>query len=216
MDGFVKAEWDPLRKVVIHRPGIEMFLGLLEPYGSLYERAFSRDGARREHESLERILSQEFKVEVIRLKQAILEAADKRHRVRERLIELARESLDYGGDDETIRRAQEDFEKNIPYFDTLHFFYIILMNPLIFFRTGKGSRNIQINITERQPVANLYFLRDQQFMTDKGVVICRMAKPSRRKEPKITRFLFEDVMEIPIAKEIEAPGTIEGGIYSYG
>ena len=57
MDGIIKSEWDPLRKVVIHRPGIEMFLGLLEPYGSLYERAFSRDGAREEHEFLERVLA---------------------------------------------------------------------------------------------------------------------------------------------------------------
>ena len=59
MDGKIKAEWDPLKKIVIHRPGMEMFFGLLEPYSSLYERAFSRSGARREHEMLEMILKRE-------------------------------------------------------------------------------------------------------------------------------------------------------------
>ena len=211
MDGIIRAEWNTLKKIVVHRPGIEMFLGLLEPYGSLYERAFSRDGARKEHESLQRIMENDFGVEVYKLKDLILSAANKRPRIRQKLIELARECMDYGGDDPTIKRAKIEFEKNIHLLDTQHFFYIILMNPLISFKTEKGSRNIELNITERQPVANLYFMRDQQFMTDKGIVICRMAKPARRKEPQITRFLWEEVLELPIVKEIEAPGTIEGG-----
>jgi len=73
----VRAEWDTLRKVVIHRSGIEMFFGLLDPYASLYERAFSRYDARREHERLEYTLKHEFKLNVLRLKESILEAADK-------------------------------------------------------------------------------------------------------------------------------------------
>ena len=56
MIGKIKAEWDHLKKIVVHRPGMEMFFGLLEPYSSLYERAFSRSAARREHEMLEMIL----------------------------------------------------------------------------------------------------------------------------------------------------------------
>ncbi|MDG6929243.1 MAG: hypothetical protein JRN29_04250, partial [Nitrososphaerota archaeon] len=36
-----RAEWDRLRTVMMHRPGIEMHLGLLAPYASLYERAFN-------------------------------------------------------------------------------------------------------------------------------------------------------------------------------
>lgn len=211
MDGINKAEWDPLRKVVIHRPGIEMFLGLLEPYGSLYERAFSRDGARKEHEMLERILTHDFNVEVLKLRDEILNAAEKRHRIRDKLVDLARESIEYGGDDESVERAKREFETNIPYFDSQHFYYIMLMNPLISMKKESGTRNIHLDITERQPVSNLYFMRDQQFVTDKGIVICRLAKPARRKETQITRFLWEDVLEIPVVKEIEAPGTIEGG-----
>ncbi len=210
-DGKIKAEWDPLKKIVVHRPGFEMFLGLLEPYSSLYERAFSRDGARKEHENLEHILTQEFKVEVFRLKDLVLNAADKRPIIRQKLIDLAIKCTEYGGDDASIKRAKEEFLKNIPYLDTSHFFNMILMNPFIALKAEAGARNIELNITARQPLSNLYFMRDQQFVTDKGIVISRLAKPTRRKETMITRFLFEEVLELPIVKEIEAPGTIEGG-----
>ena len=47
-----RAEWDPLREVLVHRPGVEMFFGLLEPYSFLYEEAFSLTGAIAEHRAL--------------------------------------------------------------------------------------------------------------------------------------------------------------------
>jgi arginine deiminase len=210
MDGKIKAEWNPLKKMVMHRPGIEMFLGLLEPYGSLYERAFSRQGARREHERLVNILRTEFNVEVKLLKHTILEAAEKNAKIRERLIEMARETMEYGGEDDNIALAKREFENNVKYFDTQHFFNMLLFNPLIDLGYDKGHRDINLQITSRQPLANLFFMRDQQFVTDSGIVLCRMSKPSRRKEPQITKFLWEEVMGIP-TREIKAPGTIEGG-----
>ena len=72
MKGIIKAEWDPLKKVIVHKPGYEMFLGLLEPYGSLYERAFSQAGARGEHTILQHVLAEEFNVEVLELKDLII------------------------------------------------------------------------------------------------------------------------------------------------
>ncbi|CVK31389.1 protein of unknown function [Methanoculleus bourgensis] len=77
MTARVRAEWERLRRVAVHRPGIEMFFGLLEPYAALYERAFSRYEARREHERLEYTLREEFGVRVLRLKETILDAADR-------------------------------------------------------------------------------------------------------------------------------------------
>ncbi|MBN2479054.1 MAG: hypothetical protein JXA94_02380 [Parachlamydiales bacterium] len=211
MLGKIRAEWDPLKKLVIHRPGMEMFFGLLEPYSSLYERAFSRSGARREHEMLEIIFKKEFGVEVIRLKQKIIEEANKRTAIKKALVDMARETLDYSGDDKSIVRAKEEFERNVKYLDTAHFFNILLINPAINFVVEKGSRNVQLNITKRQPLANLYFMRDQQFMTDSGIVLSRMAKPSRQNECKVTKFFWEEVMGLSLLMETQDPGTIEGG-----
>jgi len=36
LESRVHAEWDTLEDVVIHRPGIEMFFGLIEPFAFLY------------------------------------------------------------------------------------------------------------------------------------------------------------------------------------
>ncbi|MFH1830422.1 MAG: arginine deiminase family protein [Pseudomonadota bacterium] len=211
MEGKIRAEWDPLKKVVIHRPGIEMFLGLMEPYGSLYERAFSRDEARREHEVLEHTLKHEFKVEVLRLKETIVQAAEKKPEVRESLVKQAHDAILYKGGKHEIEMARKEFVENAKYLDDQHFFYLMLMSPIIDLKAEKGTRNIQLNITEREPLANLYFMRDQQFVTNKGIVLCRMAKPARRREPEITKFLWKEVLHLPIAHEMWEPATIEGG-----
>jgi len=211
MLGKIKAEWDVLKKIVIHRPGMEMFFGLLEPYSSLYERAFSRISARREHEMLENILKHEFNIEVIKLKHAIIETANKVPIVKKELIDLARDTIEYTGDKEAIQRAKEQFEDSIKYLDISHFFNILILNPSLNFVVDKGSRNVQLNITKRQPLANLYFMRDQQFVTDSGIVLCRLAKPARRRETIVTKFFWEKVMGLSLLHEMQDPGTIEGG-----
>ena len=210
MDARVKAEWDNLRTVVLHRPGIEMFFGLLEPYASLYERAFSRYNARIEHARLEETLRHQFGVRVVLLKEAILAAADMRPGVRDLLVNAARGSLNYTGDPEEVRLAWAEFDKNIPAFDAGHFFNIILLHPRIDVQAGSGTRGIHLAITERQPLSNLYFMRDQQVVTDRGIVLGRMAKPQRLREPLVTRFLWE-TMDVPVVKEVQEPGIFEGG-----
>ncbi|MEA1928016.1 MAG: arginine deiminase family protein [Candidatus Auribacterota bacterium] len=210
MNNTARAEWEPLRKVVIHRPGLEMFMGLMEPYGALYERVFSQAGARAEHRLLEEVLSYVFKVEVIQLKEAILQAATKRPEIRRALIELVREGLAYGGIPEDIQRAENEFEEGTRVLDEEHYFNMFLLNPAINIKTDTGSRNIHLSITDREPLSNLYFMRDQQFLTDKGLVLCRMAKPSRRRETELTKLLWSDIMGLDIF-EIDDPGTIEGG-----
>jgi len=211
MDGMIKAEWDPLKKVVLHTPGIEMFLGLLEPYGALYERAFSRDGARYEHEILTGILQKEYGIQVILLKDLIVSKATNHSLIRQKLVDKARETLEYSGDKKYVSVAKSEFEKNHRYYDILHFFFILLMHPLIQVNKKCGTRNISINIIQRQPLANLYFMRDQQFMTDKGIVLCRMAKPSRRRETEVTKFFWKEILGLPLLYEMKEPAIIEGG-----
>ncbi|MCJ7748560.1 MAG: arginine deiminase family protein, partial [Desulfobacterales bacterium] len=210
MEAKVRAEWDQLRKVVIHRPGIEMFFGLLDPYASLYERAFSRYEARREHERLEYALKHEFKVNVLRLKESILQAADRESEVRERLIKAAHESIKFIGDTAEVSRAKKDLEDNAKVLDSGHFFNVLLLNPLVDLEAGKGVRAIHLHVTENEPLANLYFMRDQQAVTDKGIFLSRMSKPQRRRETLLTRFLWE-TLGAKIAHATQEPGTFEGG-----
>jgi arginine deiminase len=211
MIGKIKAEWDPLKKVVIHRPGMEMFFGLLEPYSSLYERPFSKLGATDEHKLLELILKKEFQVEVLRLKDTFVEVAYRDAKVKKALIKLAKSEIEYSGDEKAIERSKREFDENAPFLDIEHFFNILMVKPSLNFQVEKGSRNINLNITKRQTLANLIYMRDQQFMTDSGIVLCRLAKPSRRGEGVLLKFFWEEVMKIPPILEIQDPGTIEGG-----
>jgi arginine deiminase len=210
MNAGIRAEWEPLRQVVIHRPGIEMFFGLLEPYASLYERAFSRLKARKEHARLEDALRYEFGVEVLQLKKTMLDAADQDPAVRDRLVDLALGTIEFGGDPVEAQLARKDLERNIPLLDSGHFFNILLLTPAIELRSGVGTRAIHLNITEHEPLSNLYFMRDQQAVTDKGIVLSSMAKPQRQRETLLSGLLWE-VLGLPIAHRIRVPGTFEGG-----
>lgn len=211
MLGKIDAEWDPLKKVIIHQPGIEMYFGLLEPFGSLYERAFSQTAAIREHELLEHALRHEYGIEVLRIETLALDAIEKRPEVREEIIDIIRNSRVYEGTKDEIESAAREFDDNEKFYDAPFCMRTALLDPVIGVESDTGTRNIHLNITVREPVANLYFMRDQQFVTDKGIVICRMAKPARQREPSITRFVLNKILELPILHEIESPGTIEGG-----
>ena len=204
------AEWDTLRTVAIHRPGMEMFLGLLDPYASLYERAFSRYGARREHQRLEEVLRNEFKINVLRLKDTILDNADRRPEVRDRLVKMALEAFNFEGPKDQTEAAAKEMGRNISALDSDHFFSILIAHPLVELQAEKGTRSIRMHVAEREPLSNLYFMRDQQMVTDKGIFMSRMAKPQRRREPIVTRLLW-DILGAKVVHTTTEPGTIEGG-----
>src|SRR3989442_4242370 len=103
----VRSEWDRLRRLAVHRPGMEMWLGLLAPRASLYERAFSRYEARREHERLEYALTHEFKEEVVHLKEKLFEPADLKPEVSWIRIALRLSDLKYAGNPHKVDLAQE-------------------------------------------------------------------------------------------------------------
>ncbi|MDA4123347.1 MAG: arginine deiminase family protein [Thaumarchaeota archaeon] len=210
MTAKIRAEWDRLHRVAVHRPGIEMWFGLLAPYASLYERAFNRYEARNEHERLEYTLKHEFKVEVIRLKEKVLELADRRPEVRAQLVHAALAEMEFVGNKAEVTQARRELVDNTDVFDPGHFFNILLLQPKLDLEEGVGARAVHVNVTERTPLANLYFMRDQQAVTDRGIFVSRMSKPQRRKETSLTRLLWESLGE-KVVHEVEAPGTFEGG-----
>jgi arginine deiminase len=60
------------------------------------------------------------------------------------------------------------------------------------------------------PLANLFFMRDQQVASDLGLIVGRMSKPQRRMEPDITSTILE-MAGAKIVNRVKAPGTFEGG-----
>ncbi|MEM0154698.1 MAG: arginine deiminase family protein, partial [Methanothrix sp.] len=210
MEGRINAEWDRLNKVVVHRPGMEMFFGLLDPEPSLYERAFNQSVAQSEHDRLVAALHEEFGVNVKTLTGIIKSHAKSDHKAKEMVVDAALKRIDFVGSSKEKSQAIENLRANIDVFDLDYFLNIIMLMPRIVLKGSKGIEAIHINVTERDPLANLYFMRDQQAVTDKGIFLSRMAKPQRRHEPELTKMLWE-MMGLPITHETTEPATFEGG-----
>lgn len=210
MEARVRAEWDRLRSVVIHRPGIEMFFGHLDPYAALYERAFNRHDARQEHKHLETVLREDFGVRVFRLKETILDIADRDPAVRQSLVDWAHSTVTIRGNRKEVAEARRNMEQNADALDSQHFFTLLLLNPVIEVDSGHSGVGVDIRIMGQGPLTNLYFMRDQQAVAGCGLFMSRLAKPQRARETEITKFLWE-ILDVPIAGVVQEPGTFEGG-----
>ena len=210
MEGRIIAEWEPLRKAVVHKPGIEMFFGLLDPGASLYERAFNQTAATEEHEKLVSALRGQFGVKAIGLLETIAHYVEKDKKAKVALVDTALSHIVFRGDRRNVEAAKRELMSNIDAYDPYFFLNIILLMPRMVLKKGRGISAIHINVIERNPLANLYFMRDQKAVTDKGVFLSRMSKPQRRHEPGFTRLLWE-MMHLKIAHKTSSPGTFEGG-----
>ena len=206
------AEWHPLRRVVVRPPGMEAFFGLLEPYHSLYERVFSLAKARREHEELVETLRGRFGVTVQSLDQLILQAAGRHPDVARELLDRVLRTVQFRGPGS--ERARREFRETAPLLDGEQLIETLILAPSIRYERGRGARSFSQFTTLQMPLTNLFFLRDQQAVTDRGIVVGRLAKPQRRRESEITSFAWRSSGDPPVA-EIEH-GTFEGGDFLPG
>ncbi len=204
----IKAEWDMLREVAMHRPSIEMYFGLLDPYASLYERAFNMSKALEEHDLLKQKIK-EFGIKVVTLEDEIISRADSDEETRKRLERLGIAAMHFTGDANEVAISRKRLLEDKKAYDSAFFLTSAIMHPVIRLEKAKEERKISIDISEK-PSSNLYFMRDQQAVTDKGIVLARMAKPQRRNEPTITKFLWKTIGK-KIAYEIKGNATFEGG-----
>jgi arginine deiminase len=186
---------------------MEAFFGLLEPYASLYERVFSLTRARREHEELVDTLRSGFGVHVDDLDQLLLHAAGRNPAVAEELQHRVVETVGFTGPGAAAARTR--FLQTVKRLDGEQLVQILTLAPSMRFERGHGSRSVASYTTLRVPLTNLFFMRDQQAVTDRGIVVGRLAKPQRRRETEITSFVWRASGEVPVA-QIER-GTFEGG-----
>lgn len=207
MTARVLAEWHPLRRVVLRPPGMEAFFGLLEPYQALYERVFSLAKARREHEELVETLRSGFGVHVQLLDQLLLQAAGRRPEVAEALVERVLATVTFRGPG--AARARREFRESVRRLDRSMLIETLALAPEFRFEKRPGSRSVASFPTLRQPLTNLFFLRDQQAVTDRGIVVGRPAKPQRRRESELTEFVWRSTGDAPVGAVHR--GTFEGG-----
>ncbi len=209
MRNSARAEWDPLTEVLVHRPGIEVFFGLLAPYSFLYERAFSLDEAGHEHAELQHVLT-EAGVTVHRLDRFVAETAARKPEFVDAIRRHAERLIRYTGPKELVERARRELRRNLDEFDARTLFHVLLLRPSVDLARGAGSRAVLPTVSLDGPLANLHFLRDQQALSPRGFVLGRMAKPQRREEARFTASLLR-ADGATITGEVRSPGTFEGG-----
>lgn len=207
----VQAEWHSLSEVMIHRPGIEMFFGLLEPDSFLYERAFSMDEAIHEHMELEHQLIATG-AKVYRLKRLAITLSKEKPELINNARRYASRIIRFEGSKLAAEKAYNSFKKNVELMDPETIFNILLLRPSVFLRKKviRGSEVTMPEVRLATPLSNLYFMRDQQAVTDEGVVIGRMSKPQRSMEPIITEAVLS-MAGAEIVYHVKHPGIFEGG-----
>ena len=207
METGARAEWDTLRHVLVHEPGIEVFFALLAPEAHLYERFFNHHEARWEHRQLCDLLHNSFGVRIHHLKTTLMEEAGEPGPIRDLLVSMAARRLsddrtsvtshgtngEPGGAGQEVPLDQRDPE---------HLFRIIVLNPGLGHGRGGHVRLIS-------PLHNLYFMRDQQAATDRGICMGRMATHERSEEVGLSTLCLNALGVEPVHRV--SHGRFEGG-----
>lgn len=206
----IKAEWDKLKDVMMHKPGIEIEYAMLAPKPFLFERPFRTDIAAKEHEKLKLSLK-ENGVNVRLLRDIVVDNARESTEFRKELQDKVSTIVRFYGKLESSERAVNQFKKNLDIIDSTTLFHILTLEPSIDLKKEEENSVDYPTVYSNLPLANLYFMRDQQAVGPGGVVVGRMKKMQRFKEPEITKFVLEKALGEKDLSTINNEGVFEGG-----
>jgi len=213
---YVKSEFQAAKKILMHTPGEEVYFGTLHAEGCLFEAPFDRMIAANEHKSyIDELRSRNIEVNVV--SEVLLEGViDNAGQIvlgteYDQLIKFALDSLTYKSF--TINKSdlnnykRDSIEKMSPY-DLVR---IILQRPVIEV-DGKSRGMKTVSNISVMPLMNLYFTRDQQIITDKGLVMGKMGRGVRQIEVEVMKYVFSKIGIVPIY-QVTGSGVLEGGDY---
>lgn len=218
----VKAEWGKPETILMHTPGDEVLYGVFHACAALFEGPFDRFKVAKEHQEYIKTLEGKG-AKVIKVVDVLLEGtfnedgSKKEGKELADLIELADKSLVYNMPSNwSLDKISEQKQYKKETLSKIHpkdLVKIILEKPTVSLKDSKEKNTKFIAESYKvEPVMNMYFLRDQQIVTDKGIVIGKMNSTQRDAETEITKFVFNKLGIKPIY-EIKGEGRLEGGDY---
>ena len=212
-----KAEYNNLKAVFVHRPGIESFFGTLDAAANCFLSKFNYEDAQIEHDTLVTSLQNEgvntlyardalsnddidvylfekalqvFKLDLFtEMHQSLINRFDVNNNNLNttQIIDDFFSNYSISSGTESLRRTNK-----LKSHDKHSKFQMLLLNLKI---RRHGPKHSQI--TSDVPLSNYYFQRDQQFLGDKGFVMSAMKERVRQNEPALNQFIF-NVKKIPI------------------
>ncbi len=204
-----KAEWQTLNEVMIHRPSVEIEYAMLTPKAFLFERVYRVQRAIEEHRKLEEILKQN-NVQVYTLEQEIIKNAEHSGSFRDHIIDYLISKVRFYGTMEDKKDAEIELEKNIKNLDSKTLFDLMVLEPSIVFKSKNGALEYP-SVYSNLPLANLYFMRDQQAVAGNGVIIGNMMMEQRKREIDLTMFVIKNIFGETNAFNIPKGSHFEGG-----
>lgn len=206
----IKAEWERLSEVLIHRPGVEVEYAMLAPGPFLFERPFNVAKARDEHMNLEELLK-ENGVKVRLMREEFRNLSNSNRDFREKLEEKVLNNVKFFGTIDSASKASERFRDNIRVLDPENLLHFLTLEPSIDLKKEGAGEVDYPTMYSNLPLANLYFMRDQQAIADDTVIIGRMRKKQRKKEVEITDFYFTEFFGEDRMIRIAEDASFEGG-----
>ena len=208
----IKAEWHKLKKVMMHRPGTEIDYAMLSPRPFLFERPFRTRVAIEEHQQLENTL-RENGVQVEILSDFVMNRADNDGAFRKAFEQKVLSLVRFYGNIDSAEAAQAELEKNLSILDSSTLFKIMTLEPAIDLKLDVSEGLEYPTVYSNLPLANLYFMRDQQAVAPGGVLVGNVKRKQRMRESEITEFVLKEAFNEDNLYRITGNGIFEGGDY---
>lgn len=196
------AEWDRLTHAVLYTPSHEVLYAQLSPVENLYDDVINLEKAREEHFLLKNVLKKEG-VNVYELSDLVKENPRFKEYIVEKIKELHKKSK-YTLHEKWFNALSSIVEGCNP--ETL--WLMAILKPEILRVSNEKDVRTRSSTLEVHPLGNLFYMRDQQFVTDKGLVMGRLRMPARAGETDITKLGFESIGIKPV---YSMKNTMEGG-----
>jgi len=197
--------------IIIHHPNIEVFMSMLHPAASLYADVTTNSELNKNFENLKELLRAK-KIRMLTVRDCLKMKKDA-------LVELAMTCLTYeaenpedGKDNEQFKYYMSDEYKlqTLNKLDADQLVDVILSHPTYKLRYTNINTNVEFVDISFKPLGNLLYVRDQQIITQKGVVIGKFNAKVREIEQKIMRQVFIN-LGVNIVGEVPNGCLLEGG-----
>ena len=147
------------------------------------------------------------------MKDLVIDTADSDKVFRKALEQKVGETVRYYGSMETASEMKNELEKNLGILDSSTLFNTLILEPSLDIKKINQSDPGYPTIYSNLPLANLYFMRDQQAVSSNGIIIGNMRMSQRARETELTEFIFSNKFGRNNIKKISGASKFEGGDY---
>lgn len=201
------AEYTKAHVILMHTPIQELYEGVIHPAAGLYDDYFDADAAADEHRGyIDMLKNNGIEVHTV---EEVLMTMDK-----DKLRQLADPHLVYDATDTKMTAEEvEAYRQSVLHKMTQRDLYrTLLFHPTVELHETGYNTGLEA-VYKRNPLMNLYFLRDQTISTPCGQIMCRMNSSQRAAEVDIIEACYEKLGYNPVWR-IEGEGNyLEGGDY---